>query len=318
MNRTSATLHFVEMLLALLKGNSSLIDALGVLSRDGIEESTREAASQLVVLMKRGQSFSECLNMLKAKKIYFTPLYITLIRAAEMTGNIETVLDKILFDLKRKQQNREMILNILVYPILIIGVALIGTILLVYKGMPLFIQAGMLSGAFLETAILGIISAGVFLFVAGSLLLFVYFRIFGKDSSEYQIFYLLSLLLESHIPLSDALTRCIASMGETKYGKALVTIKNDIVSGVRFSQAFSRSSLFSSYISGWLSVADANGNIYEACRNIAAYFQQRDERTRNIAAKCIEPAVIIITGIYLLILVQTVILPILTHAGGVL
>jgi type II secretory pathway component PulF len=159
--------------------------------------------------------------------------------------------------------------------------------------------------------IFGVVFAGVFLFIAGGVLFFVYFRLFGNDSPEYRVFYLLSLLLENHIPLGEALTQCVINMGETRYGRALAAIKNDIVSG-----AFSKSALFSSYISGWLSVADANGNIDEACRNIALFFQQRDERVRNMAAKCIEPAVIIITGIYLLILIQTVILPVLTHAGG--
>jgi type IV pilus assembly protein PilC len=233
-----------------------------------------------------------------------------------MTGSIETVLEKILLDLRRKQQSREMIVNVMVYPALIVTAALAGTIALLVKGIPLFVRAGMLSGAFLDTAFFGIVFAGVFLFIAGGVLFFIYFRLFGSDSPEYRVFYLLSLLLENHIPLGEALTQCVINMGETRYGRALAAIKNDIVSGVRFSLAFSKSALFSSYISGWLSVADANGDIHGACRNIALFFQQRDERIRNMAGKCIEPAVIIITGVYLLILVQTVILPVLTHAGG--
>jgi type II secretory pathway component PulF len=306
----------VELLLALIKGNSSLIDALGVLSRGGMEASTRAAASQLAAFMKKGRGFSDGLALLTVKKIHFSPLYITLLRASEMTGSIETALEKILLDLKRRQQSRETVVNILVYPALIVTAALTGTIILIVKGIPLFVRAGMLSGEVLDTAFFGVVFAGGFLFAAGTSLLYVYFRIFGNDSAEYRIFYLLSLLLEHHIPLDEALAQCIVNMGETKYGRALVAVKNDIAAGVRFSSAFSKSSLFSPYISGWLAIADAGGNITGASRNIAEYFQGRDERIRAITAKCIEPAVIIITGVYLLILIQTVILPILTHAGG--
>jgi type IV pilus assembly protein PilC len=133
---------------------------------------------------------------------------------------------------------------------------------------------------------------------------------------EFRIFYLLSFLLEGNITIPDALSQCITGMGESKQGRALVAIKKEIASGTRLSQAFARSAVFSSYVSGWLAIADESGNIGEACRNISAYYQKRDAQIRHIASKCIEPAFIIVTGIYLLILIQSVILPILTHAGG--
>ncbi|MDR0601197.1 MAG: type II secretion system F family protein [Treponema sp.] len=316
MNRSSAALRFTELLLSLVGGNASLIDALSVLSRDGMEPPIRETASALLLLMKKGVGFSDALAMLAPGKIRFAPLYITLLGASEMTGSIVAALEKIVLDLRRGRQSRETLTGVMVYPALIILAALAGTIVLVAKGIPLFVRAGMLSGAFLDTAFWGIVFAGVFLFVSEGLLLCIYFRIFGRDSPEYRIFYLLSLLLENHITLGDALTQCIVTVGETKYGRALLAVKNDVASGVRFSRAFAKSALFSPYVSGWLSIADANGNIGEACRNIALYFEKRDERVRNVAARCMEPAVIIITGIYLLILVQTVILPVLTHAGG--
>jgi hypothetical protein len=206
----------------------------------------------------------------------------------------------------------------MLYPAIIITAACTGTALIIFKGIPIFTDAGFLSGAVLDSAIAGIIFAGIFLFVCGGLLFVVYYQILGRDSVEFRIFYLLSFLLQGNVTVHDALSQCIAGMGESKQGRALVMIKKEIASGTRLPQAFARSSVFSSYISGWLAIADESGNIGEACRNIAAYYQKRDSRIRYIAAKCIEPAVIIITGIYLLILIQAVILPLLTHAGGLL
>jgi type II secretory pathway component PulF len=318
MNREGYTANFVEMLLTLLRGNTSLGDALHIMAQQGIERPVQESAEELLVIMKKGRGISTSMSLIRAGKVYFAPLYISLIRAAELTGSIEGVLSSILSDLRRRRQARELIQSIMVYPAIIIAAACIGTLVLIFKGIPLFAQAGLLSGPVGEEAMRGIIGAGLFLLSAGGLLLWVYSRIFGKDSAEYRIFYLLSFLLQNNITLADALSQCIAALGETKQGKALMAIKKDIIAGTRLSQAFSRSMLFSPYVSGWLAVGDESGDIGGVFKNIADFFQQRDAKTREFAAKCIEPAVIVVTGVYLAIIMLTVIVPILTHAGGVL
>jgi type II secretory pathway component PulF len=74
----------------------------------------------------------------------------------------------------------------------------------------------------------------------------------------------------------------------------------------------------SPYITGWLEVADMHGNISEICNNIKNYYKQKDARKRELLSRLIEPAVIVLTGCYLLILILTVILPVLTYAGSIL
>jgi type II secretory pathway component PulF len=61
-----------------------------------------------------------------------------------------------------------------------------------------------------------------------------------------------------------------------------------------------------------------HGNLSEICGNIRDYYAGRDNKTRELASKLIEPAVIMLTGLYVLIIMLTAILPILTYAGGVL
>lgn len=318
MKRSAYTLRFIEMLLVLIKGKTSLVDALHILSREDIDAPIRSCAAQVLTSMKKGNNFSECLEEVSSGTISFAPFYITLIRASEMIGNIEQALENIAGDLRRKKAAGEHILGILIYPVVIIIAACVGTAVILLKGLPLFQQAGFLSDMVLESARAGVVYAGVFLFASGGVLLTVYFRIFGKDSEEFRIFYLLSFLLGSNISFRDALSHCILSMGESKYGRALAAVRKDISGGVRIAEAFARSGIFSSYVTGWLLIADENGNIAETSRNISDYYNGKDERLRNTAARFIEPAVIIITGIYLLILMQTIILPVLTRAGGLL
>ena len=318
MKNMTTTLHFSELLSALLKGKTSLVDALYILARDGIEKAVQDTAITVLSTMKKGKGLSESLRVIRKKKVCFEPLYLTLIAAAELTGSIENVLDRIVMDLKRKQKVRENVANILIYPSIIILLAITGTIMMVIKVIPFFISGGLVSNDVLSDAIAGISIAGIFLISGGTTLFIFYFRIFYLDSPEFRIFYLLDFLLCGNVTLPEALSQCIMSMAGTKYGRALIKIKKDIASGIAFSVAFSKIKYFPSYVVGWISIAHMHGNIIEACGNIKDYFAQKDDKVRARAAKLIEPAVIVLTGIYILIIMITVILPILTSIGGII
>jgi type II secretory pathway component PulF len=160
--------------------------------------------------------------------------------------------------------------------------------------------------------------AGTLLLSLGSVLFAVYFKIFNSDSPEFRIFYLLDFLLKNNVTLSESLSQCIINMSRTKYGTALVKIKKELSQGIDFSAAFGKIKFFSSYVRGWLSIADTHGNLAEICGSIGNYYAGKDDKLRETAAKLIEPAVIILIGLYVLIIMLTVILPILTHAGGIL
>ena len=317
MKNLNTTLHFTELLLTLLKGKTSLVDSLRVLSGEGMEGQVRDSAVSLLAAMKKGKNLSESLRIIQGR-VFFEPLYLTLIAAAESTGNVEDVLELIADDLRRKKRAKENVINILIYPSIIVLVAITGTIAIIAKGMPVLISGGLLSASVVSDAKAGIAIAGMALLIGGSALFIAYFRIFYNYSHEFRIFYLLDFLLRSNVTLPEALSHCVTSMGSTKYGRALVSIRKDISSGISFSEAFAKMSCFPPYVIGWLSVANTNGETGEICGNIKNYYGRKDEKIRETAAKLIEPAVIVLTGLYVLIIMLTVILPILTFAGGAL
>jgi type II secretory pathway component PulF len=318
MKSISATLHFIELLSALLKGKTSLVDALHILAQEGIESPVQNSAVALLATMRKGKGLSDSLRIMKKGKVFFEPLYLTLIASAELTGNIDAVLTRIALDLQRKQRAIENVVNILIYPMIIILLAIAGTITIIVKVIAIFISGGLVSNDVVSNATAGIYVAGMVLFLGGAALFAYYFKLFFHDSPEFRIFYLLEFLMRSSVTLSEALSQCILNMGGTKYGSALIKIKKDITSGIPFSTAFSRVNHFSPYVTGWLSVANRQGNICDVCENIKKYYARKDDRAREIAARLIEPAVIVLTGSYVLIIMVTVILPILTFAGGIL
>ena len=295
-----------------------MIDALFILSRDGIERRVKESAKALLLLMKRGLGFSESLHLIQNRMVFFNTMYITLIAAAELTGAIDNVLEQIAGDLKRRKQAADNAFNIMIYPVIVIIIAVTGTVLLIFKGMPLFMESGFISGDIITKAVNGIISAGSILLIGGVVLFTAYFKVFYKDSNEFRIFYMMDFLLQNNVTVIDALDQCIKSMNNTRYLRSLLKIKKDIINGIPFSQAFSKLPRITPYAAAWLSVADKHGNIGEICGNIKKYYAGKEAKKREVFTRLIEPAVIFLTGSYLLILILTVIMPILTLTGGII
>ena len=316
--RQTATQRFSELLLVLLKGKTGLIDSLRILAQEGIEKDIRDIASSLLLMMKKGKNLSESLKGIGNGKTFFEPLYLSLIGAAETTGNIEPVLERIVIDLQRKQRTKENALGIMIYPAIIVLLAIAGTAAIIVKAMPVFTSAGLLSAGAASDAKAGIAAAGTVLLSGGSALFIVYRKIFNNDSPEFRIFYILDFLLRSNVTLIEALSHCITSLGRSKYGGALILAKKDISCGTAFSAAFARIKYFSPYIIGWLSIADMHGNLADICCNIKNYYELKDNKLRETASRLIEPAVIVLTGLYISIIILTAVLPILTFAGGIL
>ena len=178
MKNLSSTLHFTELLSALLKGKTSLVDALYILAREGIERPVRDTAIAILATMKKGKGLSESLRLIRKGKVYFEPLYLTLIAAAELTGSIEAVLDRILMDLRRKLRAKENVVNILIYPAIIVLLAIGGTVMIIIKIIPFFISGGFVSNDVVSNAIIGITIAGLVLLSGGAALFISYFKIF--------------------------------------------------------------------------------------------------------------------------------------------
>ncbi|MDR1803608.1 MAG: type II secretion system F family protein [Treponema sp.] len=308
--------RFLELLLTLLKEKTSLFDSLYILARDGVDKAVRDIAVSVLSSMKKGKSFSESLRRLKSGRVFYSPVYLTLISAAELAGSLETVLERVISDLRRLQAARDNAVNVLIYPAIIVLLAVAGTIALIVKGMPLLISDGFLSAGVVQDAKTGIGIAALVLLSGGGALFVVYYRIFYRETPEFRIFYLLDFLLHSNVALPEALSHCVVSMEGTKFSKALIAIKKDIAQGVSFSSAFGRIKQFSPYVRGWLSVAASRGSLNEVTGSIRDYFDNRDSKTRETAARLMEPAVIVLTGSYVLIIMVTVVLPILTFTGG--
>jgi type IV pilus assembly protein PilC len=118
-------MHFSRQLSAFVRAGIPLIEALEVIE----EESDDKALRQMLVAVRdaliTGDTFSGALLPYESM---FPKFYIDMVRAAELTGSLDSVLSELARYIKRDMEARNKVKSALVYPAVILVMA-IGTVI---------------------------------------------------------------------------------------------------------------------------------------------------------------------------------------------
>src|SRR5437870_2539774 len=118
-------MHFSRQLSAFVRAGIPLIEAIEVIG----EESDDKALRQMLVAVREslitGDTFSDSLLPFETM---FPKFYIDMVRAAELTGSLDTVLGELARYIKRDLEARNKVKSALIYPAVILVMA-IGTVI---------------------------------------------------------------------------------------------------------------------------------------------------------------------------------------------
>jgi type IV pilus assembly protein PilC len=119
-------MHFSRQLAAFLRAGVPILDALTMLA-DDIENPTFAAVVRdIEASLRQGNGLSDSLD---AHPRAFPNAYRSMIRSAEVTGNLDTVLDRLSAYLERDTEARDKVKAALTYPA-VIGVLSVGVVVL--------------------------------------------------------------------------------------------------------------------------------------------------------------------------------------------
>ena len=128
-------MHFSRQLSAFVRAGIPLIEALEV-----IEEETEDKVLKEVLIGVRdslitGETFSDALRPYES---LFPKFYVDMVRAAELTGSLDQVLAELAGYIKRDLEARNKIKSALVYPMIILVMAIATVIILATFVLPRF------------------------------------------------------------------------------------------------------------------------------------------------------------------------------------
>lgn len=327
-------LVFTKHLTVMLKSGITLVDSLEILRNQNLGKISL-IINNLFEVVKSGKTFHEALEEYPK---YFSSIYVNLVKTGELSGTLEDSLKRLSKELEKNYKLRKRIRAAMIYPA-IVFIAL--TVLSMTIGMfvlpklvpsftaldfelPFTTRLLIYVGGKIEQFgiwffLIPIIAVFALIFIARlSFVRPLTHRVFlalpgvgpiMKNISLERFTRTLGTLLESGIPLNDALKITGESMVNRAYRKAISQLAPEIEAGQTLQAALMKNSeKFSLIIIKMIGVGEKTGNLETNLKYLSNFYESEIQQSTKNLSVILEPVLLIIIGV----LVGTVAIAILT------
>ncbi|MBV1787982.1 type II secretion system F family protein [Marinobacterium sp. D7] len=136
-SRQQRVLQFTQDLAELMRAGLSLDRALQIISKVSDDPEQRALLKRIEEGVQRGRSLS---HALKEQDGLFSAFYVSMIHAAETAGSLAEGLQDMAFYLERSRALREKVLSALLYPMILLFVAILSLVVILTYVIPQFEQ----------------------------------------------------------------------------------------------------------------------------------------------------------------------------------
>ncbi|MEA2105073.1 MAG: type II secretion system F family protein [Candidatus Cloacimonadota bacterium] len=321
--RLSVLVFFTRQLATMFSAGLTLEKSITNLAKDEKSKKFRKVLFKLTEDIKKGFSLSEAMDQHPG---VFSALYVSLVKAGEVSGTLHTVLDDLAIYLENMQDTRRKVWSAMTYPIFILTFVAIVVWGLFYFVIPMFAKvyanfhADLPGPTLTAIAISNVVSANLFytvLFLLAFAMIFVLFYL--SDKGRYFIDMLLlkipvvgtmleysimskfartfSILMYAGIPITEALELVENvvqnAVTESAVRKARIMIKE----GYTVAGAFKKTGVFPSTIIQLLATGEESGELDKLIRKAAEYYEKLLNSIINRLTSLIEPILVIIMAV---------------------
>ena len=331
--------------LATLAQVSPLEEALRTIARQTEREHVRAILLRVHGAVMEGRPLSEAMAREPAS---FPPLYRAMVAAGESSGTLPDILERLAGLLERQAQVRSKVLSALAYPIVLALVASFVVFALMIFVVPKVVEQFQDIGQTLPLLTRIVIGLSNFLarwwwalLLAGALGIFLAGRalkdegirmkfdrmllrlpLIGRlirDLHAARMARTLSTMVASRLPLLEGLRLTTGTVHNRVLRAASAEIAESIRTGGSLSGALKRAGIFPPLLVYLAASGEASGKLDVMLERAADYLDREFDAFTTTALSLLEPAIIIVMGVIVALIVLSILLPILqldTLAGG--
>lgn len=337
---------FLTKYLALmLKVGTDLFRAIDILITDFDKPAVKSLLIEVRDTLAKGQPFYSTFS--KYPK-YFSPVFVNLIKAGETSGNLEKVFDDLSHSLEKEQAIRSKVKAALIYPMVLVVLALLILFGLVTLALPkiaaVFTSGGIQPPAFSRV----VFGVGLFFnawayiifpaLIIGSVASWYFFQrtvagrvMMGKFLARApivgDILYRIAIqrfaatfssLLKSGMSILDALEITADSVGHTQMREALLRISREAVpKGLTIGEAFRREKVFPRVVVNLISISEKAGHIENILDTLAEFYESEIDASTKTLISFLEPALLVVIGFVVAIIALAIIVPVYQLVGQI-
>ena len=314
---------FSRQLATMVESGITLVQALSILSEQAESKTLSGVTLKIKEDIESGSSLYEALN--KHPKI-FSNLYVNMVKAGEASGLLDEILDRLAGYLEKSSALQRKVKSSLVYPVVVICMAVLITIVLLVKVVPTFkgIFASLGGTLPLPTQVLILISDTLrrfFPFVVGAFVIlgFAFKKYVDTPRGRYQLdtallrmplfgpllrkvvvakfSRTLSTLVRSGVPILNALEIVGKTSGNLVVEEAVMNARTSIKEGEPIADPLSKSGVFPPMVVRMISVGEQTGQLEKMLTKIADFYDEQVDAAVSGLTSMIEPVMIGFLGI---------------------
>jgi len=338
---TKTLLYFTKDLYYLLHSNLPLYESLLTIKEKYKHDKIYPMILDITDCVKHGKAFSSILSEYKKS---FSSIYVSMIRSAEKSGRLDKAFLELSIMIETNHKWQKKIKDTLLYPAFLLCFAftiLMGLFLFIIPSMAelfedrtlhpltfvvLTISNWMCSHLYLLGALCILtIAAIVFCFtnekVKKHMQSFFYTMPIIKDLatkiSIVRFTTSLTNLLESTVPILEALTLAQGTLKHPYLEKDVEKIIDKVRGGEKFSKAVEISTYFPTIVSKMLSTGEHSGSLAPILRHISELFHEEVKTALEKFTALLQPILLLLIGIIVGVVLLAVLIP-LTDVSSLL
>jgi type IV pilus assembly protein PilC len=334
--RLDDILIFSRQLATMINAGIPLVHALGILADQIENKNLKNVVIMASGDISAGMSFCNALNKHPA---VFSDFFINMVSAGETSGRLDEVLDRVATYLEKTASITRKIRSSLVYPAVVISMAILITGALLLKVVPTFKNIFETLGGQLPlpTQILIMISdlfRRYFLLLIGLLMIsgFLFKRYIATAGGRYnfdriklnapilgQLFRKVAIakfsrtfstLTRSGVAILAALEIVSKTAGNKVIEEAVLDCSKNVRDGEPIAQPLSKSGVFPPMVCSMISAGEKTGQLEKMLSKVADFYDEQVDASATALTSMIEPLVIAFLGIVIGGIVISLFLPI--------
>ena len=316
-------MHFSRQLAVFIKAGIPILDALEAIHEEMGHKYFRSVLEDVMERLRSGATFADATA---AHEAAFPPYYLGILRSAELTGKLDTVLVQLSEYIERDLEARRKVSSALAYPGVIMAMSVVVVIVLVAYVLPKFVTFFEDLDATLPLATRILLNTSDFLASNGLVIggavgavvlaLFIALRT-GKGKLMRDSFILklpvlgdlmqhvvlerfcriLSAMMQAGVPLPDAMRVTTEATSNRVYQRGLVGVRDAMMRGEGLASPLNESGLFPPSARQMFRVGENTGTLDQQLETAAIYFERELDYKIKRFTTLFEPAVLLFVGL---------------------
>jgi type IV pilus assembly protein PilC len=316
-------MHLCRQLAVFVRSGVPVLDALTTLSEEAGDKVMNAALEGMRESLESGARFSEAASLHPG---LFPAYAVEVLRSAELTGNLDVVLDQLADYLEREAETARRIKSALAYPLIVVCLAiLVSTVLVVYV-LPKFKSFFASLNAKLPLPTRVLLAFGNFIgrdgpYVAGVLIILALAAFAASRTKRGRVLKdrlilkvpvigemihlavverfvrLLSSMVSAGVGLPEAVAVTSAATKNLMFRNKLTVARAALMRGEGLAGPLAQTNMFPGAARRMIAVGESTGNLDDQLKAAANYLDRELEYKVNRFTMLMEPAVIIAVGV---------------------